>query len=53
MNEQVIYAKRDLNPGEEITYDYKFPIGERTQQNGRPVFEKPDLFLKNLTASSG
>ena len=49
MNEQVIYAKRDLNPGEEITYDYKFPIGERTQQNGRPVFEKPDLFLKNLT----
>ncbi len=22
----VIYAKRNLNPGEEITYDYKFPI---------------------------
>ena len=24
----VIYAKRNLNPGEEITYDYKFPIEE-------------------------
>ena len=23
----VIYAKRNLSPGEEITYDYKFPIG--------------------------
>jgi|EP01046_Picozoa_sp_COSAG06_P028162 SET domain-containing protein len=23
----VIYAKRNLYPGEEITYDYKFPIG--------------------------
>jgi len=24
----VIYAKRDINIGEEITYDYKFPIEE-------------------------
>jgi histone-lysine N-methyltransferase SETD1 len=22
----VIYAKRDINIGEELTYDYKFPI---------------------------
>jgi histone-lysine N-methyltransferase SETD1 len=25
----VIYAKRDINVGEEITYDYKFPIEEQ------------------------
>jgi SET domain-containing protein len=25
----VIYSKRDINAGEEITYDYKFPIEDK------------------------
>jgi SET domain-containing protein len=34
----VIYAKRNLYPGEEITYDYKFPIGTgRTTDTDRQI----------------
>ena len=45
----VIYAKRNLHPGEEITYDYKFPIGARRSE-WSPSFQCCILTASDLTA---